>query len=282
VHFTSAAAVPRLGALHLRPLVGDSARRTVLDTAGLPGIQSLDSAVVTTAAGNVIPNALVRYTSSDSLLASVTALTFSPQAPQVTARAPGVVLLRAEATVYGTRLTDSLLYVAGYPLRIICWYGTGDYFVKLDPAANVPPPPTTNVFSLGSLVVGQGGAVLWANSIAGTPHDSLDIQFDRTTDIGGVPTPIQFPDGLGPIVIPADSGGNIPAYPAAVEDTLSFGDITFLTKIYDSTTSKARTFTRPGTYQWRSDLQGIQGTVMVVSNDSLLAHRGQPALSYNR
>jgi hypothetical protein len=271
VNFASAADVPQLHALHLEPFAGDSARRPVVDALNQPGLQSLDNALVTTATGAIIQKAVVRVVSSDSLIASVTTPLFSPEAPQVTTHAPGVVLLRAEATVFGTRLTDSLWYVVGYPLRLICAYGTGEYFLNADPTAGVSPVPATNVLSLGQLMVGQGGAVLWGNSIVGTSHDSLDIQFDRTTGVGGVPTPIEFQSiyGLQTIEIPAGHDGNIPAFPAAPQVDM-FG---FHTKLYDATTSKARVFTQAGTYQWHSTLQGIQGTVMVISNDSLLAHK---------
>jgi hypothetical protein len=99
--------------------------------------------------------------------------------------------------------------------------------------------------------------------------DSLDIQFDPTTGIVGLTTETQFPGYLQiPITIPPDSGGNIPSFPAA-KTIINWNDFGLNVLMYDSVTSKARVFTKPGKYRWFSKHQGVDGTVVVVPNDSL-------------
>ena len=270
VDWSSASAVPTLDSLIFRPVAGDSARRAVIDTTAAQGTQIFDSAIAKTANGAVIPNVLVRYKSSDSLIASFASPT-STTAPQVTANQPGVVLLTAEATVYGKRRVDSLWYVVGYPLRVVVSYGTGELSNYVGPGNPLP----SNYLTRGAVEVGQGGAVLWGNSIDGTTHDSLNIHFDDSTRISGLADTAQFPGLYGPFKIPPGSGGNIPAFPAGVQ----FLSNTFVTLLYDSTSSKARVFTEPGIYQWSSTLQGISGTVTAISNDSVFRTRSTKHVS---
>jgi hypothetical protein len=255
-------------------VAGDSARRALNDAAAHAGTQLLDNVQVKTSAGVPIPKVVVRYQSSNSLVASFTnPFGTSTSAPQINASSPGVVLLTAEATVYGRRLVDSLWYTVGYPLRVLCSYGSGEFVITgLDGPMTLP----ANFLSIGQLVIGQGGAVLWGNSIQGSGDDSLDIQFDDTTGIVGIPAPTGFAHYAStiPIAIPAGPGGNIPAFPAA-KLTPYF---TFRVILYDSTTSKARMFTQPGTYHWMSPRRGISGTVTVVPNDSLY-NSFHPAMS---
>jgi hypothetical protein len=184
----------------------------------------------------------------------------------INANAMGVVLLTAEATVYGRRRVDSLWYTVGAPLRVVCSYGTGEYEIFV--GSGGISAPTTNSLSLGALMVGQGGAILWGNSTHGFSDDSLDIQFDDTMGIAGLIAPTTFWGRLGPIISPEGRGGNIPAFPAAVQITyVEYPG--WIDVFYDSTSSRARLFTRPGTYHWSSVHRGIHGTVTVVSNDSL-------------
>lgn len=262
VDWSSASAVPRMDSLLFRSVTGDSARRAVVDTTSMLGTQTFDSVVAKTSTGTVIPNVLVRYRSSDSLIAGFPSPA-STTAPQVITNRPGVVLLTADATVYGKHKIDSLWYTVGYPLRVVCNYGVGEF-------AQTPVPLSVNYLSLGQLQVGVGGAVLWANTTVGQPDNSLDIQFDHTTGIAGLPDLTTFPELFGVIPIPAGPGGNISAFPAVVPVVLYvFQGKTYRQVAYDSYTSRARVFTRPGTYRWSSQRQGISGTVIVVSNDSV-------------
>jgi hypothetical protein len=262
VNWNSAAVVPRLDSLLFRPVSGDSARRALINTLGQLGTQTFDQPLVKTATGDTISNVLVRYHTSDALIASVAMpIARSTRAPEITIHAPGVVLLTAETTVYGKHVIDSVWYTVGYPLRLVCSYGIGEIVYNPE-LASVP----ANFLTLGQLTIGQGGAVLWGNSIQGTADDSLDIAFDRTTGIVGLTTTASFPGVTGAITIPPGPGGNIPAFPAATLEPF-FGGLEVLT--FDSVTSKARVFTQPGTYQWTSQRHQVAGTVTVVSNDSL-------------
>lgn len=266
VNWNSASEVPMLDSLIFRPVAGDSARRAVIDTGNVPGMQTFDAVVAKTANGAIISNVLVRYKTSDSLIANI-ASPVSATSAQINAFQPGVVLLTAEATVYGRRKVDSLWYTVGYPLRILWTYGVG----QLYQLKSIPIPD--NYVALGQLTVGQGGAILWGNTTQGKPNNSLDIQFDDTTGIVGLSESTAFSGMLGPIMILAGTrGGNIPAFPAAPIVEIPFGTETLNRVGLDSTTSKARTFTQPRIYHWSSVLQGITGTVTVVSNDSLLQH----------
>jgi hypothetical protein len=266
IAWNSASAVPQMDSLVFRPVVGDSARRPLIDMAAQISLQRLDSVQAKTATGTPIRNAVIVYRSSDTTIASfVNPVGTSTTAPQIKSNAPGVVLLTAEATIYGRHHVDSLWYTVGYPLRVICSYGAGEGWLI------VSPQLPANSLSLGDLVVGQGGAVLWGNSTHGMPDDSLDIQFDDTTGIVGLPTAATFPGVLfisSSRTVPPGPGGNIPPFPAAVLQS-NLGIFHFKGIVYDATTSKARMFIQPGTYHWSSVKQGIAGTVTVVSNDSL-------------
>jgi hypothetical protein len=258
VHLTGSA--PQFDTLLFQPIAGDSARRAVVDRAGNVGSQTFDAPAVQTPDGSAIADALVHYRSSDPLVASF-ASTTTTGTPMVNAISPGVVLLTAEATVFGKRRVDSLRYTVGYPLQVLCFYGLGQFRV----VRGKPIPDSTNTLSLGTITVGQGGAVMWGNGVAVTTDDSLDVQFDDTTGIEGLPALTTFKGRVLNINIPPGLGGNIPAFPAAPVGNY----IIYKTVLYDSTTSKARLFTQPGTYHWVSRHQEIAGIVRVVANDSL-------------
>jgi hypothetical protein len=251
-----------MDSLILRPVIGDSARRSVLDAVGNKQRQTLTSPVARTAAGLSIPNASVYFTSSDTLIASFLSANTS-NAPRVIANAPGQALLKAEATVYGKRLEDSLWYTAGYSLGAVYAYGIPAF------SSFVLPQSLVNTWATGTVRIAQGGAVLWGNSITGQADDSLDVQFDDSTAVAGLTVAKQFLGlALGNLVtIPAGSGGNIMAFPAAVVTHDTVGNFYYLR--YDSLTAEARVFPQPGTYHWVSRHQGISGNVVVIANDSI-------------
>lgn len=260
-----------MDSLLFRPVAGDSAVRAEVDTAGRLATQTLDFPVAT-AGGTAIPNAVVHYASSDPLVASF-AIPNTTLAPVVSGNAPGVVLLTAEATVYGTRKIDSLWYTVGYPLRVIFDYGIGEFIPVLSGilAKNLALP---NRQTLGTLTIGQGGVVLWGNTIMHQADDSLDVQFEDTTNVAGLATPMTFPNisGLAAIPLSAGLGGNIPPFRATIPKVVNPAaapNNRRTTLIYDSTSSRARRFPVPGTYRWHSVHQGISGTVVVVADSSL-------------
>jgi hypothetical protein len=173
---------------------------------------------------------------------------------------PGVALLTAEATVYGKRLVDSLWYTVGYPLWMLARYGSPQGFGEDTTFYTKPNPYLPN----GTLTIGQGGVVLWTNMMYLWPDDSLDVEFDDPTNV--LSTTVTFNDGFGQqVTIPADAGGNIPSFPRA-PFVFSEGYYYFT---YSSVSTRARRFPQPGTYHWVSQHQGIDGRVVVVSNDSL-------------
>ena len=263
VDWSSAAAIPTLDSLLLRPVPGDSARRAIVNDSGVVSMQTLDPVIAKSTTGAVMPNVLVRYRSSDSLTAAFMA-TATTDVPQVMANKPGVALLTAEATVYGRRRVDSLWYTVGYPLRLLTQYGVGEFYAY-------PFTLPANYLGVGSLQVGLGGAVAWGNTTVGTTDNTLDIEFDRTTAIEGVPEGTAFPGFFGNITLQATAGGNIPAFAAAIPLVEGIQYVTTHIQL-DSSCVRGRFFTQTGTYSWSSQHQPISGTVTVIPNDSLIAH----------
>jgi hypothetical protein len=268
VQFTSAASVPVLDSLIFRPVPGDSARRAVIpDTGGIGGgalapVRQDFTSIVKDVPGNVIPNIAVRFGSSNPQVANFG----NPTIGTVTAITPGVVLLTAETTVYGTSRTDSMLYVVGWPLVQQITYGN-----KLNvsfPTSTLGPP--NRFFGVGSRVIGLGGAVVWINQTSGLTDDSLDVIFDDTVGIRGptVPTMINLEASvLIPFAYPPDPSANIPALGTIQPISFLLPDIVYYET--DATNSAVRYFTKSGTYHWHSQRQGISGTIRVVSNDSI-------------
>jgi hypothetical protein len=278
VQQTSADLVPMMDSLIFRPVAGDSASRSALTSANIsqfggivsPTEQVFDTPLVKDSLGNEIPNAAVRFKSADISIASIFGFTKSAT---VTTVSPGVVLLTAEATVYGRSKTDSIRYVVGWPELQRIRYG---YAVRLQTVAGIPVTPATppNKFLEAVsdvIVLGQGGAILWINTTMGFADDSMDVQFDDTVGVRGptVPTTIngvsEFPFPPFGFQYPVDPSANIPALGTIQQ--VSFAG--FLLYSTNASNSAIRYFTRSGTYQWRSLRRGLSGTIRVVSNDSI-------------
>jgi hypothetical protein len=275
VQQTSADLVPMMDSLIFRPVAGDSASRSTLTSAGtlagiLPTAQDFDIPVVRDELGNEIPNAVVRYKSADDGIARFNFQTSST----VTAVSPGAVLLTAEATVYGKSITDTILYVVGWPLfqEIVYGYGITTPIISGVPVSTATPPnQIRNDFNTDDYVIGQGGAILWINQTMGLTDDSMDVQFDDTVGVRGptVPTTINtialFPFPPFGFQYPVDPSANIPALGTIQQ--ISFAG--FLLYSTNASNSAIRYFTRSGTYHWRSIRRGLSGTIRVVSNDSI-------------
>jgi hypothetical protein len=272
VQQTSAGLVPMMDSLIFRPVAGDSARRAIipdtgLDVSGTPVTQDLDIPVVRDAQGNAIPDAAVRFTSSDRSIARFA----NASSGTVTAIGSGAVLLTAEATVYGRSKTDSIRYVVGMPLLQEVVYG--GTFGQLDGLLQrTLSPPNRLHNQTSSLVVGLGGAVIWMNRTLGLVDDSMDVQFDDTVGIRGPTVPTRIND-VTPFFLPflafaypPDPNANIPAMGTIQVINLGPG---FDFYVDNTSNSAIRYFTRLGTYHWHSVRRGISGSIRVVSNDSL-------------
>jgi hypothetical protein len=265
---TSVASVPVMDSLIFRPVAGDSARRAVVPDTGGSGVvtQDFDTLVVKDAAGNAIPGVVVRFRSADPLVAGFA----RANSGTVTVVAAGKVLLTAEATVYGKSLTDSVLYVVGWPLVQIIKYGGRWQGVGSFGKQNQFDLPN-RLQTVGNLVVGQGGAVIWQNQTFGLADDSMDVQFDDTVGIRG-PTVSTSISGLIPLFppfaspYPPDPNANIPAMGSVQGFEVIPG---FFIYSVNANSSAIRYFTRTGTYHWRSIRRGVSGSVRVVSNDSI-------------
>lgn len=254
---SSAAAVPVMTALQLRPVAGDSAIRAGIISTEDPVTQTFAFPFVTTATGDSIPNTVVRFASSNPLVAVFQ----SPTIGTVSAVSIGRVLLTAEATVYGRRTVDSLWYTVGWPTAAVVKYGS--YL------ANSSLPVLPNTFQLGdSVVVGQGGKVFWVNHTEESADNLLDVVFDDPTAAGATPDSSYLASPFyGIYSLPPDVGGNIPAF-ATLPPTVFF-DPNEPFWIDTATNIRVRTFPRVGVYHWHSLHQKINGTVTVKSNSSI-------------
>lgn len=247
---SSAATVPMAASLMVHPDVGDSAKRAVILPNGTIATQAFAAPFVRTSAGDSIPNAVVRFSSSDPLIADFV----NPTQGTVTAVSMGTVVLTAEATVYGKRLTDSLSYTVGLPLQKFINYG----------AACAGGAPGSTPFCLkpslpnklqygGNLVVSVGANIVWANSMWQTTKDSLDVVFDDTNGVEG----LSRMETIAGVAFQPDVGGNIPA----------FGTITCLFFCrFNAVDLRVRKFTKPGTYHWHSQIQNVSGTIEVKTD----------------
>jgi hypothetical protein len=257
VQQTSAATVPVMQSLQLRPVTGDSAIRSGITATGEPGTQTFASPLVTTVSGDSIPNVVVRFASANPLIASFE----DPRVGTVTAVATGRVLLTAEATVYGRRQVDSLWYTVGWPVEGLVQYGGIESYVY-------SPPDLPNRLQQGAdIVINQGGMVIWVNSTWGRTDNSLDVQFDDTTAVAGLQemTDVSLQWWGDVVTVPPDAGGNILPFGTIVPVFDGYGNYF----IDGPDNVRVRIFSRVGTYHWHSLRQGIMGTIHVLANDAI-------------
>lgn len=246
VNVNDTTSIPRLATLTLHP-----------DTTpfGFPSYDLFRTIHFTTAAldsrGDTIPNVVFRVLTTAPFLVSSTGR-WQTQGRIGPYRAAGVghVLLTTEATVYGVRKVDSLLFTIGWPPHVLVGVHT------LTPAGSRTPIGT---FVPQDDTVAVGGDVAWENEL---PGQSIDIVFDDPTAAQAVDS-ASFLDGFAFIVglvVPAQGGGNIPAF--APLDTGSL-------RGQDGLGVRARRFPTAGTYRYHSVLYGTTGVVHVLSGSQV-------------
>ena len=220
-----------------------------------PGSQWLDSPVLTTVATNqagndTISGLLVRYSSSDPVVADVSSQVATSQLVKgqlyagdiaLTPTQIGRATITAETWAYGIAKRDSLTFVVGPP-----------HFLTIQ---MLPKTPITSLTPIGTFnpehyIVGIGAIVTWENDSVNTP---IDVVFD---DSGAVQEAETLGSGqlslfscsLGIADCSPTGAGNIPAFHADPATGPAF---------------RSRSFPVAGTYTYHSRLYGTRGSIIV-------------------
>jgi plastocyanin len=173
----------------------------------------------------------VRFTSLDRRVATI-----DPWSGTITGLSIGSVSFVATTTAYGVTLSDTLPYAIGYPANVELEISYPRFGFKL------------GSFRPDEVSIGVGGVVVWRNSTGGA---LVDITFDDPTNVGAAPEH----EACVVYGAPCDAG-NVPAFgPAA--DVVDFDELS-------RNWTRARRFNAPGTYHYRSELMGTEGTIVVV------------------
>lgn len=177
---------------------------------------------------------------------------------------PGHVMVHAEATVFGTTVSDSFPLTVGYPNLVV---------INLD-TSMATGKPTVKGFPKDTLFIGQGGSVAWVNRLNGLANDSADVEFATPTGVAALTSSIStdfsfiaFPQGgfiASLVTITPDGGGDIaPFFP---EPPPAITDSTQLYLNYTYNNGRGRSFSIPGTYTYHSRFFPGTGVIRVVSN----------------
>ncbi len=203
---------------------------------------------------------IVSLRSSDS---TVVAITQSGSAVNIYPKRPGRAMLYASTYAFGTTWRDSLVFTAGWPVNF-----TMNIYERTVSGA------LTNqlYFGYNDITIGVGGCVIWT---AQSAKQDIDMQFEDPSHIGPAagsvcPVNVQF--------MHADVSGNIAPYrailwdgrPVETEEDLEAYMNAFFSRY------RARTFSMPGVFRYRSDIQGVSGQVRVCDEaaDTICAPRG--------
>lgn len=218
---------PVLTVFSLQPLPGDSIKTDLLNPVQL-------HLTITDAHGDSIPSAVVLFRSADTLAATV------DQLGVVQGLQPGKVMLYAEATVYGVKKKDSLLFTVTQPS-----------IATVQVLGRLSGGHTVSYFSPETLSVVRNGIVLWYNSSGQT----TDVTFDT-------PSAVAVPDDKAEILnivfaIPFDAlqhDGNITTL--IPQDT---------TRGNDGIGAAGRMFPSLGLHPYHSTRYGTVGFIKVVT-----------------
>ncbi len=241
----------------LRVPADDSAKTAV-------GVLKTIPFISTSASGATPSPLLVSLVSSDTMTAAVAR---SGNTVSLNPRRPGRVVLSTSTFAYGAVWRDSLVFTVGWPIvyypGVVERFATGSAVTVLD-------------FASRDFTIGAGGCVIWTNmSIAA----DIDIQFDDPSHAGASGSPA-CPGNVRQLH--ADLVGNIapfrvvPLPPRFLEDgfwdTATEEDVQiYLASVFSP--YRARTFSTPGVYPYRSVLHGTTGIIRVCDerNDTTCA-----------
>ncbi len=244
-----ATAPNRLRDFGLRVPAGDSAKTGTNVPKTIPLLRASES-------GSNLSTLLVSMVSSDS---TVAAMTQSGDVVNITARRPGRVVLATSTFAFGTVWRDSLVFTVGWPLVFAMTtterFTTGSVATVLD-------------FGYHEFTIGVGGCVVWVNPSTAV---DIDIQFDDPSHVGP-PGGSVCPGGYQ--IMNPEMGGNI----APFRTILWGGDAVTEENLEDYMRAwfspfRARVFSAPGVFPYRSTLHGTTGLVRVCDerNDTTCA-----------
>lgn len=228
------------GLLSLELAPGDSAKHAVGVPDGIFGTTPSDKRPAVSLISTLntkMTGFPIRYSTSDSTIMRVNQTTGAMRGLRPDSRA----YLRAEATVYGKELKDSIEYYIGYPLMYhigTSWkapVGTGQFAGNWAPAFDI--------------IVGTGAVVVWHAEGA---LKSFNVKFDRTEGIGA--------SELHCILFQDCTFGDIPLIPQQeelIDITVSPPEINLVSGV------RARQFNQSGDFQFHSDSLEGRATISV-------------------
>lgn len=218
-----------LATFSIQPAAGDSAKFALGGSVTEPFRTLMPLAL--DEGGNPIAGLPVHFRSLDQRIATV-----DPWSGTITGVGTGTAPIAASTYAYGTAMADTVLYRIGLPLQI--------QVIARD--SNTTPGSAPNWFSPTIVRIGMGGVVHWWNTYWDEP---IDVVFDDPTHVVAA-TDWSY-CALG---VPCDAG-DIPAFGAASGTEYPQSEI-------DS--RRARRFTAPGIYHYRSTIFGTEGVIEVV------------------
>lgn len=158
----------------------------------------------------------------------------------------GTAVVVADATVYGTHVTDTIALSVPWPQQRL---------IAIVPRAQGQSP----AFIPSEDTIGVGGVAIWQSKLPGTTL--ADVVFDDSSAAQAVDSATFLSgNGLyyaGGIVIPNEGGGNIRPF-TPLDTAIIFGNPKVIAA------ARARRFTVAGTYRYHSTLYGTTGILHVV------------------
>ncbi len=234
----------------LRLAAGDSAKTSTNVTKTIPILRASES-------GSNLSTLRVSITSSDT---NIVSLTRTGGDVSIKAKRPGRVALVSSTFAFGTAWRDSLVFTVGWPIS---------FFLPTTESFRIGSETPVLAFAYPELTIGVGGCVGWINT---NLEVDLDVQFDdpsHATAPGGAVCPVLFQ------LLSPDVGGNIEPFhriPISDEEVLTEEDLENYIKAWLSP-YRARVFSTPGIYLYRSTLHGTTGRIRVCDerNDTTCA-----------
>jgi hypothetical protein len=180
--------------------------------------------------GDSIADLIVDFRSSNREIATVDRRT-----GELRGILPGTVKITATATVYGVTRADTIAFTVGYPIK---W---GTFVVPVVTGGTI-----VDEFQPSEIRVGVGAIVSWSFDAGVT---GTDVTFEDPSTIAEDTTDPPFFGGF-------TGAGNISATTECLDGLDLFSRLIAC--------NRARVFTAPGTFEFRSTLTGVTGRVIVV------------------
>jgi hypothetical protein len=228
VDVTPTAPASPVASLSIQPIPPDSAKL------GNNAFGKLIEPRVTDADGNPFSGLLVDVVSLDPTMGFISDRRIGTLGAQGQL---GHARIVASATAYGVRVADTVTYRFGLPVAAVIEIHTGD----------MEGVPTATTFVPAGVRVGVGATVLWWFA----PDHPTDVTFDEPAFAEEDPVGL---NGIGALT----GSGDIPTSTGC---TFANPDALFFECF------RARKFTVPGVYRYRSVVTGVEGQVIVEAEE---------------